>query len=77
MQAVEFPEQTQILAKDQPQYQPIPIHYDPKYGAATSCFQLSDEEVEEIVRTRRIWNTQVTFGNPYHPIRMSVSKPDF
>ncbi len=77
MRAVEFPQANTILGASQPQYIPLPAHWDKTSPeqAMTSCFELTDEEVEEIVRTRRIWNTQLTFGRGYHPVRMSCSNP--
>lgn len=76
MKAVEFPEQNEILAKDQPQYQQLPVHIgNTEETPFTACMELDDEEIEELVRTRRIWHTQFTFGTQYHPIRMSTKNP--
>lgn len=77
MQAVEFPQQTHILAKDQPQYIPLPVHIDQTAPEIpmTCCFELSDDEVEEIVRTKKIWHNQWTFGQPFQPIRMTTKSP--
>lgn len=41
----------------------------------TACFELSDEEIEEIIRTRRFWHTQMLFGHNFQPIRMSTQNP--
>lgn len=77
MRAVEFPQANVVLGEKQPEYIPLPVHYDNSIPERpmTCCFELTDEEVEEIVKTRRIWNTQLTFGNPYHPVSMSCSNP--
>lgn len=45
------------------------------YGEAAYCMELTDEEVEEIVRTRKIWGVQSTFWNSFQPIRMSTQNP--
>lgn len=41
----------------------------------TACFELSDEEIEELLKTRRIWHTQCVFGHNFQPIRMSTKNP--
>lgn len=54
-----------------------PIQYE-KYiipWSMTACFELTDEEVEEIVRTRRIYHRQLIMGNAYQPILMSTQNP--
>ena len=77
MKAIEFPQANEILAKDQPQYQPLPVHIDTTDPSTpfTVCFELSDEEINEIVRTRKLWHTQVTFGQRFHPIMMTTQNP--
>jgi hypothetical protein len=40
----------------------------------TACFELTDEEIAEIVATRKIWHRQMLFGNSFQPILMSTSK---
>jgi hypothetical protein len=41
----------------------------------TACFELSDEEIEEIVRTKKLWYTQMLFGNQFQPVGMSTQNP--
>lgn len=77
MQPVEFSEQTHILAKDQPQYTPLPVHIDETNEATpmTFCCELSDEEIAELVATKKLWFTQSTFGKPFQPVRLSTQNP--
>lgn len=77
MDAIDFPERNVELAKDQPEYQTLPVLSEPeKEGQPmTCCFQLTKEEILEIVATGQIWHTQWTFGAPFQPIRMSTQKP--
>lgn len=77
MDAIEFPEQTHVLAKDQPQYVPLPVHIDQNDPMVpmTACFQLSPEELAEINATGKLWYTQSTFGNAFQPVRMSTRNP--
>jgi hypothetical protein len=75
---VEFPEQTVVIAKDQPQYEPLPAHVypaDPE-GRITCCWELSEEELAEVTRTKRIWHTVLTFGGPLQPQLLQVDKPE-
>ena len=77
MEAIEFDQQTVVLAKDQPQYQPLPVHRDPsKEGVpVTCCFKLSPEELEDISKTGLLWHTSLTFGQALQPIRMTTKNP--
>lgn len=77
MQAVEFEGFNLTLAKDQPPYRPLPVHLDKADPQTpfTACFELTDEEVAEVVKTRRIFCRQLTFGKLFHPILISVENP--
>lgn len=41
----------------------------------TACFKLNKEEIEEIVRTGKLWHTQMLFGANFQPILMSTQNP--
>lgn len=41
----------------------------------TACFELSDREIEELVKTRKLWYTQMLFGNNFQPVAMSTKNP--
>lgn len=78
MKSIDFPEANLPLAKDQPEYQTLYVHFQKftvPYFPMTACFQLTDEEVEEIVRTRKLWFTQSTFGKGFSPITLSLMNP--
>lgn len=63
-----------VLGKDQPQYQPLPVFRDDgQEGSMVQCWELNDEEIAELIRTRRIWISQMTFGAPLQPISVSVA----
>lgn len=77
MKAIEFPQQTVVLAKNQPQYTPLPIHVnESEYVEATAIFELSDEEIEVIRKTKKIFFTQCTLGSGFKPISITVYKQD-
>jgi hypothetical protein len=92
MKAIEFPEANEILAKDQPEYVPLPVFIEYKDvpvlnketrteeirkipWTMTACFEFSDEEITELIETRRLFHTQCVFGNLFQPIVMSVQNP--
>jgi hypothetical protein len=77
MLPIEFPQQTIVLAKDQPQYTPLPVHVGTEQEGfpMTACFELVDEEVAEIIATRKLWYTQITFGHPFQPVQLSTQNP--
>jgi hypothetical protein len=91
MQAIEFPQQHTILAKDQPEYIPLPVHLTTKtiefddadgqpvtaeiVNEMTACFQLEPEEITCLIATGQLWHTQVVGGRKFQPIRMSVVSP--
>jgi len=77
MDAIEFPEQTIVLAKDQPEYSPLPVHIGSEAEGTpmTACFKLSAEELAEINETGIIWVGQLTFGKLLQPIRVSTKNP--
>ncbi len=69
MQPIEFEHQNTVLGKDQPEYNPLPAHRtEDRESAVTSCWELSDADLEEITRTRRIYVTQLTFRHPLQPL---------
>lgn len=41
----------------------------------TACFELTDEEIADIVKNRCVWHKQMLFGNQFQPILMTTSKP--
>lgn len=77
MISIEFPQANIPLAKDQPEYETLYVHVDPNDPtlSMTACFELSDEEIVELVKTRKLWYTQLTFGQPFQPVRMSTQNP--
>jgi hypothetical protein len=77
MLPIEFPQQTDVLAKDQPQYQPLPVHVGSRENGfpMTACFELTDAEIAEMIATRKLWYTQTTFGRPFQPVYLSTHNP--
>lgn len=78
MKLIEFPEQTIVIAKDQPQYLPMPAHVDQTsdHCQTTLCWELTDEEIQTLIQTKKIWQQIWTFHRKMHPQRLSVEKPE-
>lgn len=74
MKPIEFKEQTHILAKDQPEYQPLPVLIEAD-GCMTSCWKLSIWERLKLLFTGRLWLMQLTFHQPLQPQLPSVNNP--
>ena len=80
MKPVNFKEANIVLAKDQPEYQPLPAHRDPDASEAndivTTCWELSDEEMQQVIRTRKIWVHNWCFKKPFYPIALQAMTYD-
>jgi len=74
MKPIEFKEMTCILAKDQPQYLPLPVHID-KDGIVTSCWKLSLKERIKMLFSSKIWISVMTFNKPLQPQLIHVNNP--
>lgn len=74
MIAVEFPQQTVVFAKNQPEYNPLPAHVSANGHVVTSCWKLTPEEWDIFKETRCIFLSQCTFGSALQPIALS---PEF
>ncbi len=67
-----FVEKKEIAVRDHP-HDDLSIEEIP--WSMTACFELTDEEIADIVATRKIWHKQMLFGNKFQPILMTTSKP--
>lgn len=77
MKPIEFPEQSHVLAKDQPPYRPLPVLIDnnPGHnGQVISVWKLDDDEVELVGRTKKIYFSQSAFGKAPMPIFMTAKR---
>jgi hypothetical protein len=76
MKLIEFPEQTVVIAKHQPQYIPLPAHqFKDENGTIACCWQLTFWERVRILFTGRLWHLVLTFNQPLQPQRLQVEKP--
>lgn len=83
MKAIEFEEVNVRIAEGQSQYETLPAHFERDretngfFLRVTMCFELDKQELEQIAKTGKIWQTVLVPNNThFHPIRMSVLKPE-
>lgn len=72
MKPIETEQTNVIYAKDQPEYQPLPANKT-EDGTVTSCWELTDEELLQVMATKRIYISQMTFNKPLQPILPSTT----
>ena len=73
MKPISFPEQTVVLAKDQPQYLPLPAYMNER--ETVSLWKLSWRERVHIFFTGRLWLRQMNFQRPLQPQRPTLECP--
>lgn len=67
-----------VLAKDQPEYQPLPvahIQYSDGTHSMISCYKLTLRERVTIMIHGTVWWEQLTFGQPLQPQKMHLTEP--
>lgn len=77
MQLVEFPEQTVVIAANQPDYLPFPAHRfsgDPQ-GRIAACWKLGWRERLSVLLTGKVWQQILTFNQPLQPQLLTAEKP--
>lgn len=74
MKPVMFDYQNCIYAEDQPEYLPLPAHKK-EDGTVISCWELSDNELEQLIKTKKIYIGVLTFNQPLQPILPIVRSP--
>jgi len=74
MKAIEFPEHNLVLAKNQPQYTPLPCHRT-ELGEIISCWKPTWRERVAILFGAKLWHWQLTFGHPFQPTVLTLEHP--
>ncbi len=75
MKGIEFDQQNVVFAKDQPEYNSLPAHVNQEAGTSTFCFELDDEEVQQVQKDGKIYLTIFNQNQPLQPIGGSVLNP--
>jgi hypothetical protein len=74
MKPIKFKEANLILAKNQPEYLPLPA-WKGNDGTVISCWQLNWKERIKLFIHGRIWLKVLTFNKPLQPQRLDVDRP--
>jgi hypothetical protein len=75
---IEFPEQTVVFAKEQPEYRPLPAYrfqHDPT-GSIVCCWKLNWRDRIKVLFTGKIWHHILTFNQPLQPQLLVIDKPE-
>jgi len=77
MKPIEFAEANVVLAKDQPQYLPLPVWMDESdsKGRVVSCWRFSFIERLRILFGGKLWLSVLTFNERLQPQRPGVDYP--
>jgi len=73
MNAVNFKGANVVLAKTQEEYHNLPVFVEQQYPfRMVYGYSLNDEELEYLNNSRVVYGLQVTFGNKFAPVQMSI-----
>lgn len=73
MRPIEFPEQTTVFAKNQPEYAPLPAWADGQ--EVITCWRPTLGERFRLLFGGNLWLRQLTFGHPLQPVALQASDP--
>jgi len=77
MKPIKFNECNVTYGNNQSEYMPLPAYLENgEKGQVVTCWELTDEEIENIVKTKKIYHSQLTFNSPLQPIFITVNKED-
>lgn len=73
---VEFPAQNIVFGKGQKEYLPLPaFKNDGPQGEVVTCWELSKDEIDQIVKTGRVYLMQMSFHQKLQPIWVGTECP--
>lgn len=76
MQSIYFNEATNKIAENQEQFNTLVSQWNPDEGSVNVCFELTNREIDQLIKTKKLWFKQVTQGKPMNPILISPFKED-
>jgi len=74
MKPIKFKGHNLVVAKDQSEYQQLPVHRSDD-GTLISCWSLTWRERIKLLFTGRLWHSVMTFNQPLQPQLLSVDNP--
>lgn len=80
MKSIKFDNYNKTLAEDQPEYNRVYAYYGqiggtPSHTGFVCCFELDDHEIHMVAKERKIWLSQLTFGQRFNPIHLNAMNP--
>jgi len=80
MQSIEFPEANIKIAEHQEEYQTVHANVQQyektNFNVMTACYELTGEEIQEIMLTKKIWYQQlIPMKDSMQPMSLHVIKP--
>jgi hypothetical protein len=72
-----FCEVKEVIDNEKPYDPLLPVPTKQIPWTMTACFELTDDEIAEIIATRKIWYRQCLFGNNFQPMMILTQKPTF
>lgn len=78
MKPVNFNGANSVLGQESDEVDTIYLHIDrtDTVGTITSCWELTDKEIQLISETKRVYIQQHTFQNPMNFLSPSINTPD-
>lgn len=77
MKPVELKGQNVVYGKDQEQFLPLPACKLEERGEVITCWEMTDEELEEIKKTKRVYLSQLTFNRPLQALKVEAGLDGF
>ncbi|MBO0947346.1 hypothetical protein [Fibrella forsythiae] len=77
LEATDFPERNMKLAEHQPEYKTLPALYlrEP-YGQFITCWALTPWQRVRLLRTGKLWASQLTWKDQFQPITFTTDSRD-
>jgi hypothetical protein len=64
------------IAANQEPYFPLPARiFGDSMGTVLCCWEFTEEELAEIITTKRLWSSHWSFNQPFQPMMLSVEQP--
>ena len=78
MTPTKFEGQNVVYAENQPEYLPLPaMQLQDEGGTVITCWELSDDELKEVVKNKKVYLSMMTFRNPLQPVSLQTSLAGF
>lgn len=73
---IKFKESNVIYAENQLEYKQLPAFKD-EDGFIITCWELSKEEIDKIVKTKKIYVSMLTFNKDLQPLMVETDISEF